>query len=50
MVSEMAHSLLENQLVGELLKILRLSFYGTQGFITIFTRVCHKSLSWTRLR
>jgi len=24
------------------------TFYGTQRFITMFTRACHRSLSWTR--
>jgi hypothetical protein len=41
------HSLLEKSTVAQLLKNLP-TFYETRRFITVFTRVRHWSLSWTR--
>jgi hypothetical protein len=40
-------ALLEMLVVTQTVKKF-LTFYGTQRFITLFTRACHWSLSWTR--
>jgi len=39
--------LLEKLIVTQLVKKLPV-FYGTRRFITVFTRACHKCLSWAR--